>query len=100
MLSHSERVQRHAPTLGSLEDEVTQAAVLRWLGVMGEAANRVSPELKAQHPEVPWRRIVNMRYLLVHSYDAVRLDIVWGAIERLPALDEALRRIAESLPES
>ena len=41
-----------------------------------------------------------MRNLLVHSYDAVRLDIVGDVIERLPSLDEALRGILKTLPQS
>jgi uncharacterized protein with HEPN domain len=67
ILEHIDRIQRNV-TVGpsTLDDEVVEAAVLRWLGVIGEAANRVSRQITDRHPDVPWRRIVNMRNLLVH----------------------------------
>jgi uncharacterized protein with HEPN domain len=69
------------------DDVVRQAATLRWLQIIGEAAGRVSPQLKAAHPEVAWRPIIGTRNVVAHGYDRVKLDIVWNVIERdLPDL--------------
>ncbi len=35
-----------------------RAAVERNLEIIGEAANRLSEELRQEHPEIPWRRNV------------------------------------------
>ena len=51
-----------------LGDEVLPAAVLHHLTVMGEAINRLSPELRERHPEVPWHQIVAVRHRIVHAY--------------------------------
>ena len=51
-----------------LADEVSQAAVLHHLTVIGEAINRLSPEVRNNHPEVPWRQIVSVRNRIVHAY--------------------------------
>ncbi len=40
-----------------LADPLLQDAVIRNLEVIGEAAGRVSPELAARHPDIPWRDI-------------------------------------------
>lgn len=36
-----------------LDDEVTQAAVTRWIEVIGEAAGAVSAELRVDYPRCP-----------------------------------------------
>jgi len=51
-----------------MHDEVLQAAVLRHLTVMGEAANRLSATLTYGHPEIPWRQAVAVRNRIVHTY--------------------------------
>jgi uncharacterized protein with HEPN domain len=63
--------------------------------VLGEAAKRLSPELRARHPDIPWRAIAGMRDRLVHGYDDVDLDLVWKTVsEDLPALIARLDRLA------
>lgn len=49
-------------------DERTYLAVERLLGIVGEAANHVSPGLRQRHPEIPWQGIVGMRNVLTHQY--------------------------------
>lgn len=62
-------------------DEVLRLAAERLLLNVGEAARSVSPELRAAHPEIPWRKIVGQRNVLVHQYGAVSPDLVWHTIE-------------------
>lgn len=81
-----------------LDDAVLEAATLHWLEIVGEAANRLSEELRAAHPEVPWRAIIDFRNLLAHGYDHVLLDRVWQVIAvDLPSLEGQVRAILERL---
>jgi uncharacterized protein with HEPN domain len=48
--------------------ELLRSAVVQKLATIGEAAARVSEELKSRHPEVPWPRIVAFRNILIHAY--------------------------------
>ena len=41
-------------TLHDSNDDMFRSAVMRELGVIGEAANALSDEFKSQHPEIPW----------------------------------------------
>jgi uncharacterized protein with HEPN domain len=89
ILDAIDRVYRH--TGGGREaferDELVQVWVLRHLQLIGEAARRLSQEIRTQYPEIPWVAIVAMRNFLVHDYFAVSLEIVWQVVERdLPAL--------------
>lgn len=69
------------------------------IAVMGEAVKRLTPEIRAKHPEVPWRDIAGMRDRLIHGYDSIDLEELWHtATEGVPALLEQIRKIqAEEL---
>ena len=76
-------------------DEALQLALTHLLQIIGEAARRVSPEFRADHPEIPWPAIVGMRHKVVHDYFSVDFDIVWATVARkLPPLAEQLERLA------
>ena len=62
---------------------------------MAESTQRLSPQLEAGHPEVPWDDIAGFRNRAVHAYLGIDLDIVWDILERdLPTL----ARVAEVEP--
>lgn len=70
-----------------LADTMVQDAVIRNLEIIGEAVRHLPPELRRQHPRIPWRSITALRNVLIHEYFGVDLEIVWRVVERrLPAL--------------
>ena len=69
-------------------------AVLYELVVMGEAARRLSPGIRAVHPEVPWRDMIGLRSIVTHGYDQIDDDELWQVIEcDLPELIRKLEAI-------
>ena len=54
-----------------------QYAVLHAIAIVGEAANRLSPEFRNAHPAIPWGAIIGTRNRIIHGYSDVRLDIIW-----------------------
>jgi uncharacterized protein with HEPN domain len=76
-------------------------AILRQLTVAGEAAYKVSREIRARHPEVPWGQIAGFRHRVVHDYFGLDLDAVWQfATVELPLLrDQALAIVAVEFPQ-
>ncbi len=79
------------------ESRELELSLVRLLEIVGEAANRVPEEERANYPDVPWQDIVDFRNRVIHGYDAVDLDIVWEIVETdLPALVEALERPGSS----
>ena len=47
------------------------------VGIIGEAASKVSAEFRDQHPEIPWVQIVSMRNRIIHGYYDIRLNRLW-----------------------
>jgi uncharacterized protein with HEPN domain len=75
-------------------DLKTQDAVIRNLQVIGEAVKKVSAEMRAAHPEIPWRDTAGMRDRVVHDYFGISLDIVWDVVQNhVPPLREKLARL-------
>jgi uncharacterized protein with HEPN domain len=80
-------------------EELAQAAVIRWIEIIGEAARGVTAELREAYPEVPWRRMVAMRNVLIHGYFDIDVGLVWSVAENdLPKLAAQIRGIVDQLP--
>jgi len=81
-----------------LEDHLIQAAVIRCVEVVGEAAKLVSDDTRERAPEIPWHLIVGMRHVLAHDYGTVVLDRVHEVVtSHLPELLSHLGTLIESL---
>ena len=65
------------------KDRIRQLAVERLLEIIGEAANSLSEEFRAQHPAIPWRDIIGLRVVLAHHYHRVDPGQVWAIAARL-----------------
>jgi uncharacterized protein with HEPN domain len=75
-------------------DEVRQAAVLHHLTVIGEAVNRLSPEIKDRYPDMPGHQIISVRHRIVHAYFDLEWKILWvAATDDTPWLPERVETI-------
>ncbi len=90
MRLHAERARQFLGTRSLeafLADDMVQAAVIRCIEVIGEAARLVSEETRKRAPEIPWPLVTGMRHVLAHDYGTVDLDKVYGVVtENLPEL--------------
>jgi uncharacterized protein with HEPN domain len=69
------------------KDEMLAFALVHAILIVGEAAGKVTAELRDQHPQVPWALITGMRNQLVHAYFDINHDILWTtATESVPEL--------------
>ena len=80
-----------------LREQLIQDAVIRNFEIIGEAANRLSSEIRGR-TGVPWGKIIAFRNRLIHGYWSVDPFLVWDAVSRdLPTLKSEVARLRAEL---
>ncbi len=78
------------------DDEKTVDAVVRNLGIIGEAARHVPPHIQERHLQIPWAQMRGMRNVVIHEYSEISLPVIWDTIKvDLPPLVPMLQDILE-----
>ena len=76
--------------------EMVIDAVLRNLELIGEASNRLTEEFKADHSDIPWKKIIGLRNIVIHAYSNVDLDIIWDIITKnIPETKKTIQQICK-----
>ena len=84
-----------------LEDETRKRAYARSIEIIGEAAKKLSDDVRDRAPQIEWSRMAGMRDRVIHDYFGVDYDIVWlVAIQKAPELVSVLPPIIEALEEA
>ena len=66
------------------------------LSIIGEAAKNVSPQLRKDAPDIPWKATAGMRDKLIHHYFGVDYEAVYETIRQdLPVLKRGVRKILD-----
>lgn len=80
------------------QDMKLQDAVIRRFQIIGEAAGKVPDQIRMQYPDIPWKKIVAMRNLIIHDYANVNPNEIWQVIQAdLPTLAQQLSLVREQL---
>lgn len=78
------------------QDDRTQDAVIRNFEIIGEAAKRLSDDVRSKHPDIAWGDIAGFRDVLIHDYMGVKLKLVWNVIENhLLRLHEVVKELLD-----
>ncbi|MFM7532050.1 MAG: DUF86 domain-containing protein [Rubrivivax sp.] len=97
MLAFGEKVRAYTAGIDLdtfIADSLVYDATLRNLELIGEAATHVPEEVRAAHPEIPWRMVVALRNRLIHAYLGIDNETLWSVIVTdVPALLRALRML-------
>lgn len=97
-----ERIQEYtagdrATFIGS---RLVQDAVIRNLQTLAESSQRLTEQIKASEPMIPWRDIAGFRNVLTHGYLGLDTEVVWSVVEQdLPGLRQAVERMLSRVAE-
>ena len=77
-------------------DQMLLFAVLRAIEVIGEAASKVSEDVRIVNASIPWKAIVGMRNRLIHAYFDVDTEMVWETVQvEIPEILVKLKALLE-----
>jgi uncharacterized protein with HEPN domain len=93
-----EAIERIHAVLGDMPldefetDWQRQWLVERGVEIVSEASRRLTDELKARHPEIPWQKVAGIGNVLRHDYESIAAPVMWKLAQAdLPALEEVCR---------
>jgi len=78
-----EATERVRLVLGEMPLEAFEAdwekqwLVERGVEIISEASRRLTDELKARHPDIPWKKVAGIGNVLRHNYETVAPAIMW-----------------------
>lgn len=82
-----------------LQSRLLRGAVERHVEIIGEAANKVSAGFRSSHPEIPWRKVIDQRNVLVHEYGEIKHELLWRVpTERVAELVKLLEPLVPDVP--
>lgn len=76
------------------KDRKTINACVFNLSQIGELVTKLSKSVLEENMQIEWRGLKGLRNRIVHDYDGVNLDMVWGFLnEELEILENQLKEI-------
>jgi uncharacterized protein with HEPN domain len=81
-----------------VENDLVIDAVVRNLEVIGEASKYISEDIRTQYSDIPWKKMVGLRNVIIHEYFGIDLGIVWEIITRnIPEVKLLLEKILKEI---
>lgn len=81
-----------------IQDKMMVDAVLRNIEIIGEATKNISENIRKKYPEIPWKRIVGLRNIVIHEYFGVDLENIWEIItENIPKVKPAIIKMLDTM---
>jgi len=69
------------------------ACMIHFINI-GEMIDRLSPEFKSSHTNIPWQDIKNFRNLVAHNYFGIDAEEIWDIIQNhLPLLKQNIQSL-------
>ncbi len=77
-------------------DSLIFDAVSRELEIIGEASNRIDKAFQRQYPDIPWRKVISFRNIIIHEYFNLKKNTVWQTCQNnLPELKGVVLKILD-----
>ena len=79
-------------------DLLRQDAVMRRLGIIGEAARNVSAKFQEQHDEITWSRMIEAQSKIMGAHFKTDVPMLWDtAMTDIPQLKKVVAKILKEM---
>ncbi len=100
-ISEIESYTQGASFSGFMQNSMMRFACIKQLEIIGEAAARLTGQIKQKYSKIHWREIIGLRNILIHEYFGVDEQIVWEIIQNdLPEFKKELEVVINEIGES
>ena len=73
-------------------------AVVRNFEIIGEASKNIPDNIKENYPEIPWKRMIGLRNIVIHAYFGIDLENIWIIItENIPEVKPKIIEILDAI---
>ncbi|MCK4763349.1 MAG: DUF86 domain-containing protein [Candidatus Aminicenantes bacterium] len=80
-----------------LDDDKTIYATIYALEIIGEAAAQIPDDLREKYSDIPWKKMVGMRNVLIHQYFGFSTPVIWNTIKnRFPEVKKLIGEMLTS----
>jgi uncharacterized protein with HEPN domain len=80
-----------------ITDKKTLFACAFAISQIGELSGEISESVQKENADISWKSIKGMRNKIVHDYENIDFNVLWGTIEKsLPELRNQLGKILEN----
>lgn len=101
ILDSIEKIEEYAKNLPKNEffDNIqAQDAIVRRIGIIGEAVKNLPMPFRNKHSDIPWKKIAGTRDVIIHDYSGIDADLVWEIIKNdIPKLKKKITKLLENL---
>ena len=83
ILESMDKIERYIKGLNFekfIRNELIMDAVLRNLEIIGEASMNIPKDIREKYPDIPWKRIIGLRNIVIHEYFGIDTGIIWKII--------------------
>lgn len=99
-IARIERATSGVDLAGFLGNQDLQAAIERYVEVIGEAAGKLSQQTRDLAPDVPWGQVIGARNIIVHGYAEIEPGRIWDIVkDDMPSLHVAVDRLKQLITE-
>ena len=79
------------------EEEETQLSIIYYLQTISDAARALPQHYRQQHPEIPWKQLIDFQNFITYYYREIDLDATWTLVSLdLPALKAKVDALLEA----
>ncbi len=73
-------------------------AVIRNLEIIGEAIRNIPDNFIDKYPDIPWKRMIGLRNIVIHTYFGIDLENIWKIIaENIPEVKPKIVEILNDI---